>query len=70
MIRTRQQLIDALRTSGGTVFGTMNGRPANPFRYELNGEIVHGNAISAALKHDELKETRRYWSHCAYRLKL
>jgi len=47
----------------------MGSRPSAPWKYEVDGVTVHGNAVHAADKAGLLACIVRHWNHCTYRAK-
>lgn len=68
MIRTKEQLVTALG-SGKRLNGHTGSRPSAPWKYEVDGVTVHGNAFHAAENAGLLVCLVRHWSHCTYRAK-
>ena len=68
MIRTKEQLVAALR-NGKRLHGQMGSRPSAPWKYEVDGVTIHGNAVHAADKAGLLACIVRHWNHCTYRAK-
>ena len=68
MIRTKEQLIEALGNDK-RMHGEMGSRPAAPWKYEVEGVTVHGNAVLAAEKAGLLTCVVRHWNYSTYRAK-
>jgi hypothetical protein len=68
MIRTKEQLVKALG-KGERLHGQMGSRPSAPWKYEVDGVTVHGNAFRAAEKAGLLACLKRHWNHSIYRAK-
>jgi hypothetical protein len=69
MIRTKEQLTQALN-GGKRLHGRMGTRPSAPWKYEVDGVTVHGNAFWAAEKAGLLACVVRHWSHASYKSKI
>lgn len=66
MIRTKEQLVTAL-VKGKRLHGQMGSRPSAPWKYEVDGVTVHGNAVHAADKAGLLVCLVKHWNHSTYR---